>query len=268
MYNQDEVVDLVSFGLTSLQSRVYLGLLELGTSEASRVSSAVGIVRPEGYRVLRELTGKGLVERHPSSPSRYTAIQPDRALSYLMNQHKERLALLERKYTELVKSLSKHPPKIEIAQAARFSLIMGAGNVISRVQQLISECKHDYDVILSKHGLKAIREDTANTIIAAKRRGVRVRIISEIEDSNVKNADYISRYANLRQSQDLMLYVDIYDKTQVVLGPPITDKEVSDHYREVDLWTDHPRFVLGMSALFEKLWEASPRYVPRFRGRL
>lgn len=51
----EPVGDLIDFGLTPLQSRVYISLLRLGQSRAGRLSSAAGVVRPEVYRILRTL---------------------------------------------------------------------------------------------------------------------------------------------------------------------------------------------------------------------
>ena len=75
MSDQD-VALLAEFGLSSLQARVYVALLKLGTVRASQISANVGVVRPEVYRVLHELFVKGLVQKNLGPPATYSAIAP------------------------------------------------------------------------------------------------------------------------------------------------------------------------------------------------
>jgi len=256
------VASLIDFGLTTLQSRVYLALLQLGTSRASRISSTIGIVRPEVYRILRELLSHGLVQRNPCSPSTFTATAPDRALSLLLNKSASRLSALEQKKADVIRSLSSYTENLGDDSEERFSLMTGGGNLIVKARQMIADAKHDYVSVMTKYGLKRIRETgIANAIVAAKRRKVRFKVISEIDSSNFKSADFLRRHVEIRHNSNLLFYLGIADKKELVLGPAVTDEEASErNSRELDLWTNNGRFIQGMYALFEKIWDASPKY--------
>jgi len=256
--SQDDISRLMEFGLTSLQSRAYLALLRLGTAGASQVSSATGIVRPEAYRVLRELSVKGLVERNPGLPSTYTARPPKQGVSFLLHSLAKKVSLLEQKKKDLIECLSSYSSHVEAEPRQRFSVVVGGANVINKVEEMIYVAKKDCVGIMSEHGLRRLNKEW----ISAARRRVRVRLIAEINDSNVANADSLSRHIELRRARDVPICFKIVDKKEMVLGPPVTNEEASRRtWREDDLWTNNLRFIGGMYALFERLWKTSPRYV-------
>jgi sugar-specific transcriptional regulator TrmB len=261
-----EITELEEFGLTALQSRVYVALLRLGASRPSRISSQIGIARPEAYRILRELYVKGIVERNAGSPSTYTGIVPERALSILLDRTVNRLRTLELKKRSLANSL-KSQSLLNQHTNTRFSVIAGGTNVIALTNELIKNAKHTYDAIFSKTGLARIQDPSmpdapvADAILTARKHKVRIRAIAEIDDSNSRAADFLSRYVELRQITGLTLYVDIIDNQQIVFGPAMSMDEALDASpREADVWTNDPRFIAGMHALFQTLWNASSRY--------
>ncbi len=76
----DEV--LKHFGLSEKEAKVYLALLELGTSTAPAISKKAGVKHPTTYVVLDELRKKGLLTEIPKkSKSLYTAKSPDTLLA-------------------------------------------------------------------------------------------------------------------------------------------------------------------------------------------
>lgn len=257
---------LVDFGLTSLQSRVYIALLRIGTCKPSRISSLIGIVRPESYRVLRELGTKGLVRRNPGLPSTYTAIPPNQAVPLMLDRFRQRLAALEQKQSAVINNLRASTP-IEDKLDQRFSLVTGGGNLVLKIRRMIMEAKYDYVGIMSKYGLGRAKDSgVASAIRTTTERNVPIRLITEIDDSNMDNANLLSRYIELRRSRDVMLHINIVDKKEMVFGPALTDEEASERIRREALWTNNPMFIRGMYTLFEKLWKASPKYFPKYSG--
>jgi sugar-specific transcriptional regulator TrmB len=208
------------------------------------------------------LLSQGLVQRNPCSPSTFTATAPDRAVSLLLNRAASRLSVLEQKRTGLIKSLSSYSYNIGDDAEQRFSLMTGGGNLIVKARQMIADTKIDYVSIMSKYGLKRIKETgIANAIISAKRRNVNFRVISEINNSNFRAADFLRGQVEVRYNSNMLFYLGIADRKELVLGPAVTDEEASEHNsRELDLWTNNARFIEGIYALFERIWEASPKY--------
>jgi len=255
-----ELAGLVELGLTFLQAKVYIALLRRGTSKAVQLCSATELARPEVYRILRELSVKDLARRNLSSPATYTATQPEEALSSLVRQGRERLGKMELEKSRLVRSLSSLAAQPANVSDFRLTLIEGAANVARLERQLITEAKEEYVAIMSKYGLD---RDTVDAIMSAKKRDLTVRVITEIDHSNIKFASRLSRHIEVRRSEEVLFYINIFDKEQMLFGPAFnpTDKQQRNNRRELDLWTSNPRFVNGMYAMFEKLWKNSAKYI-------
>jgi sugar-specific transcriptional regulator TrmB len=258
--SQQDVASLTEFGLSSLQARVYIALLKLGAVRASQVSMNVGVVRPEVYRVLRELSVKGLVQMNIGPPATYSAIAPRRALSTLTKRLRDKVVLLSKRQGELAEALSSVTVETS-AQVERFGMIPGIENAVTRNIQMVREAKRDYSAVMTRHGLsRALDNGLARAIVSAKKRKIRIRIISEVDSSNSKPANYLTQHIELRTTQDLLFYMDIIDCNQMLFGPafPPLDEELGE--RRSDLWTNSQKFVRGMYGIFERLWTESHRY--------
>ena len=131
-------------------------------------------------------------------------------------------------------------------------------------REMIADARKDYVGIVSRFGLARLREyGLEAALVSAKKRGLRLRVISEIDSSNVRFADRLARYVDLRLNHDLLLCMDIVDWSEMLFGPafPTNEEEAKSlDNKELDIWTTNPRFVHGMYAMFERLWEASPSY--------
>jgi sugar-specific transcriptional regulator TrmB len=229
----------------------------------------VGVLRPEIYRVLRGLSFKGLVTRTPDSPTEYSATIPAKAFANLIGREERRLSTLKEKAKLLCQSLSAGVTRREIGAPGHFSVIAGGGNVLYRLIDMIRESESDYASIASKFGLRRMSgygilgKEFARTIKSAQRRGVRIRVLSNVDASNQRNAVLLSKYVELRNLRELSIYFDIIDRRQMLMGPPIPDDEADDrNVRETDLWTNYPQFTAGMYVLFETLWTASKDWYP------
>lgn len=262
--SESDISALMDFGFTLLQAKVYLAVLSLGMTTAASVSTTIGIFRSEGYRILRELSSKGLVERHLTSPTTFTAIPPHDCLSLLIKQSKAKVDKLEQQRDILDKSLSAVTPVYDDLSPHRLSVIEGNVNSIEKFKQMMKEARVDHVGTVAKFGFgEMLRDGSARAIVEARKRKVKIRLIAEIDTSNIKTAKYLSRYCEIHQSRGILLYIDIVDKRQMLFGPGLIarDQEVRDR-TELDLWTTIPRFIQAMYSMFETLWASSPKFSP------
>ena len=105
---------LKEIGLSNNESAIYLVLLELGESLASRVSEKAIMNRSQAYDVLEELTTKGLVTYTIRNNRKYfSAASPSRLKDHL----KEKQAVIE----EQKKKLDQMMPSIMSLQRKKES---------------------------------------------------------------------------------------------------------------------------------------------------
>jgi len=271
--SEEDLKILTGFGLSAIQAKTYVAVLSLGRSKASQICSVVGLTRSETYRILGELSVRGLVQRCAGSPATFAASPPCEAVPLLIDRVARRLALMEEKRARLIECLEVRVPKRSFeASTERFDLIAGGSAVLQRALQLITRVEHDYAKVSSRFGIRRLAgeglwgKDFSRAIIAAKNRGVRIRIISDL-DANFKPTRFLSRYAEIRELKDLSFYFDIVDLSEMVIGPFLADEDATERSsRQADLWTNNSNFIHGMHSLFERLWESATEHVPAHKG--
>lgn len=104
------MTELTELGLSSYEERVYRTLLVSGSTTAAALSDASGVPRGRIYDVLNDLETRQLVHAKSTEPTRYTAVEPDAAVSTLLA---ERTAELQREWVRYC----------EVASAVRSNLL-------------------------------------------------------------------------------------------------------------------------------------------------
>lgn len=89
------IEELIKFGLSYKEAKVYVSLLEIGTSMVSEIAKRTKINRSTTYVMLESLAGKGLVSFSERNKVKlYTPAPPERLIKYLDDSIQ--------KYTELI----------------------------------------------------------------------------------------------------------------------------------------------------------------------
>jgi sugar-specific transcriptional regulator TrmB len=128
---------LERIGLTKGESKVYLALLELGTSTTGPIIDKSGISASKVYGILDKLAKKGLVSYIVKEKTRmYLAQDPDRIIDYLDEE--------ETKIKENKKSIQKILPELKLRKikgvpAPVAEVLEGKKGFISANDKLFSE---------------------------------------------------------------------------------------------------------------------------------
>ena len=86
---------LAAYGLTRVQVQVYYRLLKLGRTSPSDIAQQLGVHRSEVYRVMRQLSTRGLVTEHKGvRPILFTPTPPNEVLDILLQEHAKTLEQL------------------------------------------------------------------------------------------------------------------------------------------------------------------------------
>jgi len=259
--NTDALSYLMGLGLTRLQAKAYLCLASLGRAKASRLAKELGMVRPEVYRVLSELMRKGLVIKLLGSPAKYEVSDPEHGLHMLLDNLSRKAQELVAHYGEVCSFIensatSNGPPETE------FRLLPGRDGVTEFSVAMLGRARVFFDVVYSKWGLARMTRSSLGrrALVAAHRRGVRTRIISQIDKSNCKQASALAEYAEIRHTDDLIFYMNLCDGKEVSFGPQLIDRDLVSSREQVDLWTNNSAFVNALQGMFDNLWERSAAY--------
>ncbi len=93
--------ELINFGLTSNQSKVFIYLGKYGSKTASEISKALQLPRTETYHLVNSLQNLGLVTAELAHPTKYSAMEMKQAIETLVKQEQQRINNLADKEASL-----------------------------------------------------------------------------------------------------------------------------------------------------------------------
>lgn len=132
--------ELVKFGLTHNQAKVFIYLGKYGAKTAPEVVKSLGMPRTETYFILNTLQNKGIVTVEFSSPARYTALPIEQAIYTLINTEQENLNILakrEKNITGLWKEVPTFAVETTETRQDKLQTMEGTGQIYAKIKDMI-----------------------------------------------------------------------------------------------------------------------------------
>jgi len=195
--NSPLIKNLIDYGLSDKEAKIYLALLELEIAPVQEVAKVAGINRSSAYVVLESLKKQGLVSiSEDKKVQQYIAASPETLLSVVSDQ--------TRKQEEIKEKISEIVPELK-------ALYKG------------TKQKPKIQVFEGKQGLISAFEDTLDN------REKYIRIISSQENIMKMVPDYIGIYGKKRVERGIVMkgihpYTKMAEKFLEMM--PKTDKSV------------------------------------------
>ena len=240
---------LSEFGLDESDARLYLGLLQSGSVTVGSISSRLEIDRGKAYRSLSRLRNLGLVSTTFSNPTICNAIEPDEALTTIIQKKNDDVVTMQKiakKIGSELKQISKEKSTMEVSS---FSIIQGRLNVYARVGKLIHQSKNTvYIVTTIDDVLRMYHTSIPEKIGISKKNGIKIRVLT---------------YTN---SENLLPLIDRLNPTESRIGKlpsksrMVVEKEhqliISDSINESMNWNDESDSILytNSSEMVNNIW--------------
>lgn len=107
MIDKGQITDLVGFGLTATQAKVFLTLTRLGTAPARVIGNYANIARQDVYSVLDQLHQLGLVEKVIDSPLKYRPVDIKDCITVLLTKRSDETVNLTQTAEKLIDSIQR-----------------------------------------------------------------------------------------------------------------------------------------------------------------
>jgi sugar-specific transcriptional regulator TrmB len=257
---------LMSFGLTGNEAKAYLALLQLKQANARAIAKLSNIPRQEIYRVLPRLEQLGLVEVIVGNPTNFLAINPEEALSELIERQEEALSKQISKLHEEKSTLENELKKVEGKSAGltrpepvHFVLISGQRLVNEKFQEMLKNAKNEVLWMSPKlEIMRAVIYDRDEMLRQCAQRNVKVRVITEVDKKNIKDVIKLSKFCEIRHAPDITSLITIVDNKELIIGSAIYVSESLDNGElRHKLWTNDFSHISVMKDFFEKVWSTS-----------
>ena len=254
--NQERIQKLIGYGFTEYQARVYLALLELGTTAATPIPALSKVPRSRVYSILQQLNEKGLTQILPERPLRY---QPVPLATYLHEIAQEQKRSAER-LEESLETVSTEFPVVGDAlpqTRGTFEAIYGRRNVWLRTEEMYVRAQHEVIGIGTVRSPWRLIRSLGPTLQEKRRAGISIKYAFYLTPENKEDVRVISGYADVR-TIDFPMPVVLHgvDAREFILSHPIPDDNSPNRGEDIAIWTDDPAIATAMARMARRIWKA------------
>jgi sugar-specific transcriptional regulator TrmB len=255
--------ELTSFGLSWNEAKVYLALLQLKKANARAIARLSNVPRQEIYRVLPQLERLGMIEVIVDKPTKFLAIAPEEVLLELIEHKQEATAKQVHELRTKKSTLEKELKKIEgkssglvRAEPVRFAVISGRHLINEKIQEMLHNAKSEVLWAVPKLEIRrAVIYDRDKMLRDCAQRNVNVRILTEIDEENLREVSRLSKFCEIRHVSRLTSLTTIVDNKELIVGSAVYAREdLTEGELMHELWTNDSNHVNVMKNFFEKLW--------------
>ncbi|MBS3147158.1 helix-turn-helix domain-containing protein [Candidatus Woesearchaeota archaeon] len=240
---------LENIGLTHSETKVYLALIELGSSSVGPITEKANVASSKSYELLNKLMNKGLVTTYREGGFRYfKAVDPSRLLDFV-KEKKAEFDKYEIKISKIIPVLelkfNEHTVETEVEV---FKGYKGAETIF---KQMIKELKSGDEFLVIGGG------DTPTQNIHTKiffekvhrersRKGIKLRIIYNETRRKTMNRMNLFPYTYARYLPfGTPSTINIYNNTTILMSMSptpaairIKDKKISESYKKYfeEMW--------------------------------
>ena len=252
---------LMDMGLTLIQAKVYLALVESGPLKTSVISKISKVAQPDVYKTLSKLKKLGLVEEIIKTPREYRAIPINEGVSFLLETKRNQFEKVRAEARMLLKEIKiKKPNEEKQTEESKFVLIPEGKAVIERINTAITNAKMSMDILLSwKRFSRGLASTFAESIEIAWAKNVKMRFIIENPPKS-KTAEQLVQFCREKPSCQIRfvryypkIVLGIYDEKEVfIIVNPKTDLPGSPA-----LWSNNHSLIALAEDHFEILWRTA-----------
>jgi len=254
---------LKTIGLNKYERNLWVALLSRGSSTAGELSDISNVPRSRCYDVLESLADKGFIVIQPGKPLKYVAIHPKEGLERVKKKVHEEAVEMGRKIDRLMKSdaikeLEKlHRENIKMVKPEDLTgALKGRYAVLQQVETMLKGAKKSVKYMTTESGLKELSENHSSILKKVAGSGVKIQIAAPITKNTADIARDLSKFAQVRNIQDVELVERlagrfcIVDGNEFIVG--LTDDVKTHPTQDVALWTQSSH---ASSNVFEPMFE-------------
>ena len=248
-------VELLQYGLTSNQSKVFIYLGKYGAKTAPEVCKALKLPRTETYHLLSALQNKGIVSATFEHPIKFTALPLNKAIWILVNSEKERVKSLEQMEKGLSELWDNIPTfdSLDNEVEEKFQMLQGANQIQSKITEMTDNFKDEFLILGSeKDYIKLYHGDFLESFVKSKQQ---FRLLSSCSKKTEYIFDDLER-KNIKKLDNTIenhLCFILKDNTELLFFT----KNANSPTEPFATWTNSKSMVYSMKLLFESLWTNS-----------
>lgn len=248
-------------GLSEREIAVIHALSGSTSMRASQVAKQLGTTRLEAYKSLEELQDIGIVSVIADRPMKFSCPRIDKVVEHLIEIRRGQLSRIERSYSEIQTSVENSNYEYEEVaddENPKFTILKQRVRILNRLEKMAESSEIDLVLILGRFGiLPLFRSATISSINDAASRGVRVRILAQLDKRTVRFYRDIHESIEVRHSDDLDAQGVVKDHSEVIQYLSSDENPVGKGKNDAALVIESSQFAENQRNLIETIWEES-----------
>ncbi|MFB6088977.1 MAG: TrmB family transcriptional regulator [Candidatus Aenigmatarchaeota archaeon] len=210
MVETQDIMDILeTLGLNSYERKLYLALLNKGTSSAGKLSELAGVPRSRTYDVLESLSDKGFAIIKSTKPIEYVAVEPEEALERTKKRHerdyKEMANRVDKlKRSDVLKEMKRiHDGSMETLEPGEVTgTLKGRRAMMEQLETMLKNAKEEAHFLLSEEGLRELYSKHGPLLEKAADRGVDIRIAAPLGEELQDIVENLSNFAKIKDTKN------------------------------------------------------------------
>jgi HTH-type transcriptional regulator, sugar sensing transcriptional regulator len=249
--------ELLNFGLTKNQAKVFIYLGKYGSKTSPEVCKALKLPRTETYNVLNELLNLGIISSEFHHPTKYSALAMNQAILTLVREAQENVNKLAKKELEVAKLWNKVPSFYSSSaegKLEKFQMLQGVPRIQNKMKDMIKNAERKIKIICSEKDLSRFYYSDILEMIGNISVDMKLiisptqkipRFIQTIDSSKIR------LMAN--NNEDNQCFI-VKDSDEVLVFLRNADRPSKNAFA---FWTDTNSLINSMNKLFDYSWQNS-----------
>jgi sugar-specific transcriptional regulator TrmB len=246
--------ELINFGLTKSQAKVFIYLGKYGSKTASEIAKALQLPRTETYHLVNSLQNMGLVVSELSHPTKYAAMDMGEAVATLVKQEQDRIDVLadkEESLSEMWKEIPFFAVETDESKSEKMQLLHGNGPITNKIKDMVGTSSEEIKIYGSVPDLLRMYHSDVFDWVENAPADLKM-VVSPLNQTpeflTEINSDSIRAISSNSENKCFI----VNDKKEVL----IFMRNATHPTRQVFAWwSDSETLVDMMSSLFELSWE-------------
>lgn len=251
--NGELVNEMIEFGMTEYEARVYLKLVTRGPLTTSDISKLTKIPQSKIYEIIKNLSLKTIIEVSvEKGHKKFKAVAPEHAIRKMIERREVDLNVMKTKGDEILKNISKKSVPFENKKCIWLS--EGKKEFLEKFSLMIKKAeKYAYGITKDFSRVSSLDEEIA----AAAKRGVKVKFlgIGDLKDLSEERAKwYSSKNVEIR-----IINLEIYPRAFIVDNKEVCLRIDNEENSEF-VSTSNPALINFVKSYFDVLWQNAKKY--------
>jgi len=247
---------LVEHGVPERGARLYLAACREGPSTVSELARSSGLHRVEAYRFIRDLATTGLLQPTGGRPMRFVALPLDQLVDRWIRHTADKLERLQGDREKLLDVWRAGLQEPDPHDPRKFAVLEGRSLIRRFLEKRFDQAEKEVLLTVSGFALiPAIDGGLDRPLGAARSRGVRVRMVTEVTGANRLEARHFATVSELRHSPtpvtNRAIVIDRAGALVYVSGEEGLGQSGED---QVALWSTAPSVLALARTYHQRVW--------------